>query len=583
MYYVSRWLLKLAVIMAIYSLLVLSFCFWPISGFCWAIMIVAYVGRRRRQLTTLGSARWADESDFERNGMFKTAHGLILGRYRVWTTKLAAAWALFRFQLTSKEACEQFWSGMRKGQDRIVRLGKVIHTAVFAPSGGGKGVSLIVPFLMECPENIAVIDFKGELASLTAEHRRRVLGHRVVLLDPYGVVTDKSDTFNPLDGIAAGDPLALDLCNALAKALVVRNPEEKEPHWNDCAELWIASMLALVVQYGDSFDQRSLQTIRDFFSSPERIDMAVKLMTESDCWNGMLARLGGQLSHLVDREKSSTLTTVNRQLRFLDTPAIAANTSQSSFDPKELLNGKMTIYLILPPEHMRAQSALLRMWIGCLMRTIVSGGLRNNGNIHFVLDEAASLGHLEIIEDAVDKFRGYGIRLQFYYQSIGQLKQCFPNGQDTTLLSNTSQIYFGVNDVSTAELVSNRLGEETIVVNSGGSTSGSSSQNSGVGPHSTSYSNSSNSGWQQQARKLLKPEEVMALPPRVAITFTPGMPPIFTTLLRYYEEPWLLRRHAWFKYLTSGSAMCVFSVGACYLSFKFAVIITEAASRSSGL
>jgi type IV secretion system protein VirD4 len=38
-------------------------------------------------------------------------------------------------------------------------------------------------------------------------------------------------------------------------------------------------------------------------------------------------------------------------------------------------------------------------------------------------------------------------------------------------------------------------------------------------------------------RKLLKPEEVMALNSRTAITFTPGVPPICTTLVRYYEEP----------------------------------------------
>ena len=37
-------------------------------------------------------------------------------------------------------------------------------------------------------------------------------------------------------------------------------------------------------------------------------------------------------------------------------------------------------------------------------------------------------------------------------------------------------------------------------------------------------------------RKLLKPEEVLALDKRIAITFTPGVPPIWTTLVRYYEE-----------------------------------------------
>jgi type IV secretion system protein VirD4 len=37
-------------------------------------------------------------------------------------------------------------------------------------------------------------------------------------------------------------------------------------------------------------------------------------------------------------------------------------------------------------------------------------------------------------------------------------------------------------------------------------------------------------------RRLLKPEEVTALSPRTAITFTPGVPPLKTTLIRYYEE-----------------------------------------------
>jgi type IV secretion system protein VirD4 len=128
------------------------------------------------------------------------------------------------------------------------------------------------------------------------------------------------------------------------------------------------------------------------------------------------------------------------------------------------------------------------------------------------------------------------VRLQFYYQSLGQLKKCFPEGQDQTLLSNTSQVFFGVNDPQTAEYVSARLGEETIVVDSGGSGSGKSVQVPGATPGSTSHSENWNSGWQQQARKLLKPEEVTALSPRVAITFTPGIPPLWTTLVRYYEE-----------------------------------------------
>ena len=49
-----------------------------------------------------------------------------------------------------------------------------------------------------------------------------------------------------------------------------------------------------------------------------------------------------------------------------------------------------------------------------------------NDNVHFVLDEAASLGHLQILEDMLAIGRGYGIRLQFYLQAMGILKGMFP-------------------------------------------------------------------------------------------------------------------------------------------------------------
>jgi type IV secretion system protein VirD4 len=158
--------------------------------------------------------------------------------------------------------------------------------------------------------------------------------------------------------------------------------------------------------------------------------------------------------------------------------------------------------------------------------------------VEFIVDEFPLLGHMDAIENAVGIGRGYGIRLHLYVQSLGQLRKCFPEGQEQTLLSNCTQIYFSVNDNGTAEIVSARLGDETIIVESGGTSRGSSSSMSTGSHASSSQSNSSNTNhnWNQQARRLLKPEEVIALPPRVAITFTPGLPPIRTTTVRSYEE-----------------------------------------------
>ena len=473
---------------------------------------------------------------------------------------------LFDRNITAEQACRSYWSKGRIRSQPLVRLPNAIHTAVFSPSGGGKGTSLVVPFLQTCRESCVVIDFKGENAVLTAKLRERQFGHRVVLLDPYRIVTMTPDTLNAIDTIAPHDQLALDRCNDLAKALVVREEGERDPHWNDSAEAWIAAMIALVVDQGAAGVTRSLQTVRDILTNPQHLAMGVQAMCESASWNGMLARLGGQLTHFVDKERSSTLTTVSRHLRFLDTPIIAESTSASSFDPAELRSGKLTVYLVLPPEHMRAQAALMRMWISTLLRAVIEGGLQESNRVHMVLDEAASLGRMDAIDDAIDKYRGYGIRLIFFFQSLSQTLQIFAKGQEKTLLSNTTQIFFGTNDLDAAELISNRLGEKTIILDSGGTSDGtnrSDTMNSSL-PSSSSGSNRGNSrNWSQTTRKLLKPDEIINLHPRTAITLTPGMRPIVSTLVRYYEEPQLFQQPGRIKRLMSAVTTLVKSTGLC--------------------
>ena len=459
MYKLSRIMLILTVLAICYSLAVFAV---QLDGLVYVVIgIVVIVAARRgyKTLTACGTARWANANDLQKAGMFDAKTGLIIGRVsdggKLPLSK--ALRGLFNPGVPSKEACEEFLKAIRtarKGKlnSGLVRLAKAVHVAIFAPTGAGKGVSFVIPALKTCSEPMVVTDFKGELFRLTAEHRRRVFGHKIVVVDPCKLVTPTPDTYNPVDSITKDSPVAIDECFDLGKAIVTRTGNENDPHWADSAEAWIAALIALVVQYGEPND-RSLQTVRTLLSSPDKLDMAIKLMCASDAWDGMLARMGNQLTNYKDKELGSTLTTTNRFLRFLDTLAVAESTKTSSFDPADLRKGKMTIYLVLPPDHMRAQSPLLRMWIGSLLRAVVRGGLQDKHRVHFVLDEAASLGHMEALDDAVDKYRGYGLRLQFYYQSLGQLKKCFPDGQDQTLLSNVTQVFFGINDLPTAQYV----------------------------------------------------------------------------------------------------------------------------------
>ena len=225
----------------------------------------------RRLFTAFGSAAWASNAELQGAGMIGATKGLILGRIKREGAPLACAVkSLLNTRLGAKDACREFFANLswrKRKQSQLVRLPQAVHTMVVAPTGVGKGVSCIVPFLLTCEESCVVVDFKGENALLTAQQRRR-MGHKIVTLDPFMVATKKlrrpADTFNPFDFIPLNEQ-ALDECRDLAEALVICGIGTNEsPHWPDSAEAVISSVAATVVLYGrKDKGTRSLQDARD--------------------------------------------------------------------------------------------------------------------------------------------------------------------------------------------------------------------------------------------------------------------------------------------------------------------------------
>ena len=231
-----------------------------------------------------------------------------------------------------------------------------------------------MPFLLDCDEPCVVIDIKrGENAKLTAKAREK-MGHRVVLIDAFHCITDHPDTYNPIGGIDPDSATAIDDCRAAAEALVLRGTRESEPYWDDSAEIWIGAMICAMVALAPPH-QRNLQSVRAQSTDPAQREGTIDLMGKSPLWEGMLSRIGSSLKNYQGKTLDSVLTATNRHMTWCDTLAIAESTRQSSFDPADLLKGKMTIFLILPTEYTRTLSALLRLWISSLLRVCIKGGL----------------------------------------------------------------------------------------------------------------------------------------------------------------------------------------------------------------
>src|SRR3546814_7484920 len=134
-------------------------------------------------------------------------------------------------------------------------------------------------------------------------------------------------------------------------------------------------------------------------------------------------------------------------------------------------------------------------------------------SVLFLLDEFAALGRLEPVERAMGLMAGYGIQLWPILQDVHQLRALYER-RAGTFLSNAGVLQiFGVNDHDSAKLVSDLLGQETVVFES---------MSRAIDAEETGIS----FGSQHVGRPLLPPDEVRTLREALKLLFLAGQRPI---------------------------------------------------------
>jgi type IV secretion system protein VirD4 len=219
----------------------------------------------------------------------------------------------------------------------------------------------------------------------------------------------------------------------------------------------------------------------------------------------------------------------------MDSPILASHMQYSSFNPATIRSEPTTVYLVLPHDRVTEYSALLRLWVGCIIRAIMADGPTERNPVLFILDEAAHMGRIKLFEDAVSLYRGYGIRLWFIFQSIAQVQEVYGEKAQVFLDNIDTQQFFGVNSFDSAEAISKRCGEVTLKVRTTNSGS-SSSTGGGDGKSSTSYSRNGGVSYSEIGRRLFFSHEILGMRDDASLVFHRNMPVLPVRLVRYYED-----------------------------------------------
>ncbi|MBY2991105.1 type IV secretory system conjugative DNA transfer family protein [Rhizobium leguminosarum] len=416
--------------------------------------------------------------------------------------------------------------GRANNSGRLLRYSGPAHLLTMAPTRSGKGVGTIIPNLLTADRSIICIDPKGENAIIAGDAREKF--GPVHILDPFGITGGPSAAFNPMDGFnPAGIDVAEDV-STLADALVFDEPGlSGDAHWNEEAKALISGLLLHIVASAPN-DQRNLSALRrDLTMAPAAFQNLLHEMQGTGAINGLIARAANRHLGKSDREASGVLSAAQRHTHFLDSPRMTEVLSRSEFRFSDLKANNATVFLVLPPDRLAAYSRWLRLLVAQSLTEMARTAPSPHPSappVLYLLDEFAALGHLAPIERAMGLMAGYGVQLWPIVQDIHQLRATY--GQRAgTFLSNAGVLQvFGVNDHDSARLVSDLLGQETVVFNTAARALD--SEKTGL-----SFAE------QHVARPLLTPDEVRNMHAETELLFIAGQRPIVATKLRYYADP----------------------------------------------
>lgn len=459
------------------------------------LVLLAALGGLRPPLH--GAARWATEADLRRAGL-RAPTGVLLGR------------KAGRFLVSGGEE----------------------HVMLYAPTRSGKGVSVVIPNLLNWPDSAVVLDVKRENWEASAGYRQ-AHGQEVFLFDPLAP-DGRTARYNPLGHIDRGDPVAV--MDELQKLAAMLFPAQAfaDPFWSEAARTGFIGVGAYVAQSSQTFSLGVIYGELTHSEARTRLRHAVEDQIRAgkplspDC-----ARALSDFCSTSDATFASIKQTITARLNLFLNPRVCAATEVSDFDLRALRDRRISIYLGVSPDNLTRIAPLYNLFFSQLIDLSTRerpSGERHRIKVLVVLDEFARLGHAEVIARGFSYVAGYGLRLLPVLQSPAQLRAEYGPDLAQDITSNCGvEIAFGFKELRVAQDLSERLGFYTYAGRSR-------SRPAGLARGHRSMTES------DQRRALMLPQELMQLPPHQLLVLRANMPPVRGTKITYWREPVFRRR-----------------------------------------
>ena len=401
------------------------------------------------------------------------------------------------------------------------------HVLVLAASAGYKTSGIVIPNILHYDGPLVVFDPKGDLYARTKD-ARRAMGYTAVVIDA-------QNGFDPFKMIAPLATQVPSVYHTMAKTLM-----PLKSHTSTASEFFhdmtVSLFAALTAHFVAENKANVAQAISHFINRKREvvIRQARKIAEEHS-----LAFIKHELEGLAavdDRTFPGLVKGISNKLSFIQFPDIAnyATSRRSPQDHLASLGPKNDIYISIPGLFLQDFAPFPRLLIGSMF--VVSELLeqpdRPRARRLFLIDEARVLGGMDVLNNVRDAGRSIGMHLMLIYQNLGQLNEAWGGqaGADAWLDSCEARVVSAVASSRTAADISVMLGNRTIRVTTGGS----SSQSQVMSPMGGSMGSSEN----EQLREvpLMTQAALGQLPGHGSVIFTRRTKPILATKAIYFTR-----------------------------------------------